>query len=64
MFTWGYRFYYADERKADGAPAYQAISGQAHADFYKQLAEVDSQGRQVPWLATFVGGSGYVNFER
>ncbi|KND87547.1 hypothetical protein TOPH_07814 [Tolypocladium ophioglossoides CBS 100239] len=53
------RFYYADERNADGSPAYAAISGQAHGDFYTQLAEGKTQ---IPWLATFVGGAGYVDF--
>lgn len=35
-----------------------ALNGDAHADFFEQLAEhVD-----VPWLATFVKGKGYVKF--
>jgi len=37
------------------------ISGQAHGDFYLQLAENEVQ---VPWLATFVKGSGYVDFSK
>ena len=52
------RFYYADERKADGSAAYQ-ISGDAHGEFFVQLAEGSKQG---PWLATFVKGKGYVEF--
>ena len=55
------RFYYADERKADGSPAYAAISGQAHGEFYTQLAEGKTQ---IPWLATFVAGTGYVDFSK
>ena len=39
-----YRFYYADERQPDGAPAYGAIDGPAHAEYYTQLAEGTSQG--------------------
>jgi hypothetical protein len=53
------RFYYADERKADGGPAGGAIDGQAHADLYLRLAEGKTQG---PWLQTFVKESGYVDF--
>ncbi len=53
------RFYYADERKADGGPAGGAIDGQAHADLYLKLAEDKIQG---PWWQTFVKGSGYVYF--
>jgi hypothetical protein len=52
-------FYYADERKADGRVAGGAISGQAHADFYLDLA---SGKGHVPWLATFVAGKGYASF--
>ncbi len=52
------RFYYADERKADGAPKYQ-IDGDAHADLFWELAEADTQG---PWHQTFVKGVGYKKF--
>ncbi|KAK7420397.1 hypothetical protein QQX98_002820 [Neonectria punicea] len=55
----GYKFYYADERKADGAPAYSAISGEAAAQMYVSLAEGESQG---PWQQTFVKGEGYKKF--
>ncbi|CAD6592185.1 MAG: hypothetical protein ASARMPRED_006068 [Alectoria sarmentosa] len=55
----GYRFYYADERTPDGSIAGRAIDGSAHAEFYVQLAERETQG---PWLATFVKGKGYVEF--
>ena len=50
------RFYYADERKADGSPVYSAVDGPAHASFYTELAEGKSQG---PWQQTFVKGFGY-----
>jgi hypothetical protein len=52
------RFYYADERKADGTAVYSAIDGEAHGKFYVELSEKD----QGPWLATFVKGTGYVGF--
>lgn len=53
------RFYYADERKADGTPAYSKISGEAHGKFYADLAEHKSQG---PWQQTFVKDVGYKHF--
>jgi hypothetical protein len=53
------RFYYADERKEDGSPASMAISGEAHAEHYIDLAEGKEQG---PWHQTFVGGQGYKKF--
>lgn len=53
------RFYYSDERKADGAAASSAIDGEAHAELYLQLAEGKSQG---PWQQTFVKGVGYKKF--
>ncbi|KAI5459149.1 hypothetical protein BGZ63DRAFT_415800 [Mariannaea sp. PMI_226] len=55
----GFKFYYADERKADGSPVYSAIDGPAHAQFYTELAETKSQG---PWQQTFVKGVGYKKF--
>ncbi|KAI8625614.1 hypothetical protein F5Y19DRAFT_466951 [Xylariaceae sp. FL1651] len=55
----GFKFYYADERKEDGSPAYNAIDGSAHAKHYVQLAEGNSQG---PWQQTFVKGVGYKKF--
>ncbi|KAM0212579.1 hypothetical protein ACHAQD_009744 [Fusarium lateritium] len=55
----GFKFYYADERKADGSPAFSAIDGPAHGEFYTQLAEGASQG---PWQQTFVKGQGYAKF--
>ncbi|KEZ43940.1 putative Short-chain dehydrogenase [Scedosporium apiospermum] len=55
----GFKFYYADERKADGTPAYSKISGEAHGNFYAELAEHKSQG---PWQQTFVKDVGYKHF--
>lgn len=55
----GYHFYYADERTAEGAPIGTNVQGDAHAEFYSELAkklEVNS------YLQTFVKGKGYVKF--
>ncbi|KAA8650996.1 uncharacterized protein ATNIH1004_003687 [Aspergillus tanneri] len=56
----GYRFYYADQRTPEGTSMRTGVDGEAHAEFFKQLA--DWQDPSVPWLATFVKGKGYVNF--
>ncbi|KAF2691249.1 NAD(P)-binding protein [Lentithecium fluviatile CBS 122367] len=56
----GYRFFYADERHEDGKFKGMALDGDAHAEFYAQLAEHDGS---VPWQATFVKGKGYVQFK-
>lgn len=53
------RFYYGDQRQADGAPVYNAIDGDAHAKLYVELAEGKEQG---PWQQTFVSGIGYKDF--
>lgn len=55
----GHRFYYADQRNADGSPANAGISGEAAAEFYTSLTETTSQG---PWQQTFVKGAGYAKF--
>ncbi|KAG3192182.1 hypothetical protein PC129_g25057, partial [Phytophthora cactorum] len=55
----GFTFYYADERKADGSSAGQAVDGDAHAKLYVGLAEGEAQG---PWQQTFVKGAGYTKF--
>ncbi|KAJ9605952.1 hypothetical protein H2200_009801 [Cladophialophora chaetospira] len=55
----GYKFYYADERKADGSPKYR-VDGDAHGDLYFDLAQGKSQG---PWHQTFVKGEGYKKFD-
>ncbi|KAH8583297.1 hypothetical protein B0O99DRAFT_657369 [Bisporella sp. PMI_857] len=57
--AYGSGFYYADERKKDGAPAYGDIDGDAHAKLYVGLAEGKTQG---PWQQTFVKGVGYKAF--
>ncbi|KAK5049307.1 hypothetical protein LTR84_004236 [Exophiala bonariae] len=54
----GYKFYYADERKADGSPKYR-IDGEAHANLYWELAHSKTQG---PWMQTFVKDEGYKKF--
>ncbi|OCT47749.1 hypothetical protein CLCR_03708 [Cladophialophora carrionii] len=54
------RFYYADERTIEGAPAYRNISGEAHAEEYLKIADRKDQG---PWWYTFVKGTGYKDFE-
>ncbi|SPJ72226.1 uncharacterized protein FTOL_01954 [Fusarium torulosum] len=55
----GYKFYYADERKTDGAPKY-VVDGEAHADLFWGLSQHKEQG---PWMQTFVKGEGYKSFE-
>ncbi|OAG33959.1 hypothetical protein AYO21_11912 [Fonsecaea monophora] len=57
----GIKFYYADERNAEGLPVGNAVSGEAAADEYVKLAERADQG---PWLYTFVKGAGYKDFEK
>jgi hypothetical protein len=54
----GYKFYYVDERKADGGPIFK-VSGEAHASLLWELAEAKTQG---PWLQSFVKGAGYKDF--
>ncbi|KAK1985476.1 hypothetical protein LZ30DRAFT_708375 [Colletotrichum cereale] len=54
----GFKFYYVDERKADGSAAFK-IDGEAHAKLFLGLAEEKTQG---PWLQTFVKGAGYKDF--
>ncbi|RFN52070.1 short-chain dehydrogenases protein [Fusarium flagelliforme] len=52
----GYRFYYTDERLEDGAPMWNGVTAQAHADLYVDLAEAEEQRE---WYQTFVSGIGY-----
>ncbi|MCJ1403543.1 hypothetical protein MMC11_006766 [Xylographa trunciseda] len=54
-----YQFYYADERLPSGGPVMWDISGEAHAEYYFELATARAQG---PWDATFVKGVGYKKF--
>lgn len=46
------RFFYADERKADGSDAGRQPSAEGHAKIYVQLTEDDS----LPTYVTFVDG--------
>ena len=55
--TWR-RFYFADERQADGGPSIP-VNGPAAAEAYVELAEHNTQR---PWMYTFVKGKGYVDF--
>jgi hypothetical protein len=50
------RFYYADERKEDGTPAYMSISGEALANHCMEFAEGKAQD---PWHQTLVGSYRY-----
>ena len=52
-------FFYADERNADGSQKGLQLDGDAHAEFFAQLASGEGE---VPWHATFVKGKGYVKF--
>lgn len=54
-----HRFYYVDERKADGTAKYR-VDGEAHGKIFWELSEAKTQG---PWLQTFVQGTGYKNFD-
>ncbi|KAI1413648.1 NAD(P)-binding protein [Hypoxylon sp. FL1857] len=56
----GFRFFYADERQADGKIIGAALDGAAHGEFYAQLANHEGN---VPWNATFVKSKGYVQFK-
>ena len=53
------RFYYVDERKADGTAIFK-VDGEAHGKLFWELAEAKTQG---PWLQTFVKGVGYKTFD-
>jgi len=61
LTTINHRFFYVDERKPDGASGGMDIDGPAHADFFASL--LDGEG-DVPTLATFVKGKGYVDFSK
>ena len=54
------RFFYADERTAEGSIKGMALDGPAHGEFYAQLANHEAN---VPWQATFVKGKGFVQFK-
>lgn len=51
------RFFYADERHEDGKIKGMQLDGEAHGDFFAELATHEGK---VPWDATFVKGKGYV----
>lgn len=57
----GPRFYYVDERDADGSPMFEGTMAEVHAQAFLGLAE---GWRGVPWVATPVEGKGYVEFAR
>lgn len=46
------RFFFADERTADGAPVYSDVNGAAHSEMYLRL----TQDNEVPYYVTFVDG--------
>lgn len=52
------RFYYVDDRKADGSAKYK-IDGEAHAELFDELVEAKEQRS---WLQTFVKDVGYKSF--
>ena len=54
-----FKFYYGDERKADGTAIYR-VNGEAYAKLYWDLAEEKTHG---PWMQTFVNGAGYTMFD-
>jgi len=54
----GFKFYYGDERKADGSAKF-SVDGEAHGKLYVELAGGESQG---PWQQTFVKDLGYKQF--
>lgn len=54
------RFFFVDERNADGTPALAEYGFQAHADVFLSL--VDRSAGDIPWQVTFVAGKGYVRF--
>jgi len=55
----GFKFYYTDERKADGTAIFK-VDGEAHGKLFWELAEAKTQG---PWMQTFVKGVGYKTFD-
>lgn len=54
------RFYYADQRHADGGPSFP-VDGRASGEMYVELAGMAEQG---PWDYTFVPGKGYTSFAK
>ena len=58
----GSKWYFADERTAEGKPVMAAIDAEAHAQEYWTLAERSGEAVQSAWNWTFVKGKGYVKF--
>lgn len=56
----GWKFYFKDERAADGKPAMEAVSGEAAAEEMLKLVKDPKQG---PVYYSFVKGVGYRDFE-
>ncbi len=54
------RFFWVDERNADGTPMFTDLGGQAHAEIFLSLH--DRTAGDVPWQITFVAGKGFVEF--
>lgn len=46
------RFFFADERQADGGSAGSKVNGDGHGEMYLRLIEDD----EVPYYVTFVDG--------
>ncbi|KAF4998997.1 hypothetical protein FGRMN_2796 [Fusarium graminum] len=55
----GMKFYYADQRQADGGMGGMGLDGDAHGQFFVKLVQ---QEDGIPCQATFVPGTGYVKF--
>lgn len=54
----GGKFYYVDERRADGDSVFMDVNAEAHAtEFWKLSEEIKEQ---THWDWTFVAGTGYV----
>ncbi|KAI1140154.1 NAD(P)-binding protein [Hypoxylon sp. FL0543] len=56
-----YKFYYVDQRRADGHYVTSDLDGPAHAEVFVELAK---DPKQRPWDYTFAKGVGYVAFPR
>lgn len=54
----GFKFYFTDERLADGQPSRELMDPAARAELHWVL----SNQNQGPWHYTFVKGKGYVDF--
>lgn len=61
FFSSLFRFYYIDERLADGSPAYAKITGAGHADMTWELSQGTEQG---DWRVRCVTSTVYSDFVR